>query len=360
MGWIASRPEFRGRVLVATSGSGGEPAWVVLTKEALLASARAVNAYLAVGEGDHWLCALPDFHVGGLGVHARAFAAGIAVTTFPGRWRGRAREFAAYCANAGATLTSLTPTQVHDLVAENLPAPDRLRAVVVGGGRLTTELGRQARELGWPVLASYGMTEAGSQIATEALAALESPYSGEWLPVLPGWEIGVGEDGRLRIRGDALCSGRLRRTESGGWRFEEIADWFETTDRGELRETATGARELKFLGRMDDLVKRLGELVSLDRIRERLGETLRELGMFGTVLALPDARAGHRLVAVIEGHESAGAEISEALERHNARHEALERIEGWQCLPELPRTGLGKIAFADLRARWRESAERRL
>lgn len=360
MAWIASRPEFRSQVLVATSGSGGDPAWVVLSKAALRASARAVNRHLAVTAGDHWLCALPDFHVGGLGVHARAFEAGIGVTTFPGRWRGRAREFAACCARAGVTLTSLTPTQVHDLVREEIPAPTRLRAVVVGGGRLSVALGEGARALGWPVLASYGMTEAGSQIATEALTALEAPYSGEWLPVLPGWEVIAGDRDRLSIRGSALCSGHLRRTAEGGWEFEKLADWFETSDRGELRSTAEGGLELKFLGRMDDLVKRLGELISLDRIRQDFDEELAWSGLAGTVLALPDERAGHRLVAVFEGDETGEAALLRTLERFNARHGALERIEGWQCLPELPRTALGKIAFGALRSRWRESAERRL
>ncbi len=80
--------------------------------------------------------------------------------------------------NEGAvTLTSLVPTQVHDLVQCALACPPSLRAVVVGGAELDPVLGERARELGWPVLQSYGMTEAASQVATASLASLDRPYA---------------------------------------------------------------------------------------------------------------------------------------------------------------------------------------
>ena len=72
-------------------------------------------------------------------------------------------------ADRGVTHTSLVPTQVHDLVKADLRAPETLKAIVVGGGHLDAATGRLARTLGWPVLASYGMTEAASQIATQTL-----------------------------------------------------------------------------------------------------------------------------------------------------------------------------------------------
>ena len=45
---------------------------VALSKEALLASAAAVNHRLGCAAARRWSCVLPTFHVGGLGIWARA------------------------------------------------------------------------------------------------------------------------------------------------------------------------------------------------------------------------------------------------------------------------------------------------
>ncbi|NIP97054.1 MAG: o-succinylbenzoate--CoA ligase, partial [Akkermansiaceae bacterium] len=90
------------------------------------------------------------------------------------------------------------------LVACNLGSPASLRAVLVGGACLEEQKGREARHLGWPVLQTYGMTEAASQVATAPLSALNCDFEAAPLPVLPIWEHRVGEDGCLQLRGEAL------------------------------------------------------------------------------------------------------------------------------------------------------------
>ena len=59
-------------LVVATSGSTGAPKGVVLTHDAVAASARASSARLDVTSDDHWLACLPLSHVGGLAVVTRA------------------------------------------------------------------------------------------------------------------------------------------------------------------------------------------------------------------------------------------------------------------------------------------------
>ena len=175
-----------GCLLFRTSGSTGEGKWVVLGKPALLVSARAVNEWLGVDKPSVWGLALPLNHVGGFGVVARAYAAGSGLEVFPGKWN--AGEFAEWIVRAGVTHTSLVPTQLHDLVKSKISAPTCLSAVVVGGGRLEEILGEAARGLGWPVLASYGMTEACSQIATQRLSSLGKPFGEAGMELLPIWE----------------------------------------------------------------------------------------------------------------------------------------------------------------------------
>jgi O-succinylbenzoic acid--CoA ligase len=75
-----------GHLWLATSGTTGSLKLTALSKRAMLASAAAVNRHLQSDADDVWLCVLPTFHVGGLGIYARAFLSGAQVVT--AEWRG--------------------------------------------------------------------------------------------------------------------------------------------------------------------------------------------------------------------------------------------------------------------------------
>lgn len=330
----------RSAVVLATSGSGGTAKFVVLAKAALLASAAAVNAHCGLGRDDVWLGGLPAFHVGGLGIHARAYLAG--TTVAPMRWDAWTRDGVAFLRAAresGATLASLTPTHLWDLVRAEAPCPGRLRGVFLGGGRIDPDLVARARDLGWPLWPTYGMSEAASQVAT----ALEG--DGSELPLLPVWEARVDDEGGLLLRGAPLFSGYAASGKTG-WRLDPARDgegWFRTGDRCELC-----GGHLRFLSRADGAVKISGELVSLPLLEDRLAS----LGIVGLVVALPDPRRGHELVLVCE--TDGGGE--EELRRLNEDLPPIERASRVLGLAGLPRTGLGKpdrAAAAELAARWR-------
>ncbi|MDB6080589.1 MAG: menE, partial [Akkermansiaceae bacterium] len=188
-------PEAAGQVFFRTSGSTGVPKWIGHTRASLLASADAVNAHLHVAATSCWGLALPLHHVGGFGVMSRAWRAGCRVAVYPDRWS--AAPFASWLAEEKVTHLSLVPTQVHDLVAAGCRGPASLQAVVVGGGVLPVATGRAARELGWPVLASYGMTETASQIATRRIELLHLPYETSPIDLIDPWRVRLAEDGRL-------------------------------------------------------------------------------------------------------------------------------------------------------------------
>ncbi len=110
-------------LVVATSGTTGTPRGVVLTHDAVAASARATSARLGVSEGDTWLACLPLSHVGGLSVVTRAILTGTRLTVLPG-FDATAVEGAA---RAGATLVSLVPTALLRIDAS------LFRVIVLGG-----------------------------------------------------------------------------------------------------------------------------------------------------------------------------------------------------------------------------------
>jgi O-succinylbenzoic acid--CoA ligase len=248
-------------VCLSSSGTSGSSKIVALSRNALEANAAEVNARLSAEMGDVWLNPLPCHHVGGLAIHARATLAGSKVVYFPA-WNPR--DFIGQVDIVASTLTSLVPTQLHDLVSARLRCPSSLRAVIVGGGALDDRLHARALELGWPVLRSYGMTEAASQVATEV-----SPGSAVdgWLPLLDHLEARTDENGVLELRGPSMLTGWMIFENDGTARWEDPKrdGWFRTSDRVELR-----GREVRVLGRVDDLVKIRGELVDIGALETAL------------------------------------------------------------------------------------------
>ena len=341
-GGLPDLPELAGMVLFATSGSSGAPKWIALTKDALQLSAAAVNAHLGVDEDSVWGLALPWHHVGGFGVLARAHEAACRCETFGLRWSPEC--FRKFLIDSEVTHCSLVPTQVHDLVAAGIAAPPELRAVVVGGGRLTEISGRAARALGWPVLASYGMTEAGSQIATQGMDALGLLYQPDPIPVLPHWRVRTTDEGRLEIAGPALFAGMLENRD-GRWIYQpRTEEWHATNDR-----VLVSADGLTPLGRMDAVVKVLGELVDPERVGEELLERAGHRLLAGScaVIAIPDERAGHRLVPVFDktvGRETATV----ALDAYNADAPGFRRLGSSVWVENLPRSPLGKLLRKEL------------
>jgi O-succinylbenzoic acid--CoA ligase len=320
-----------------TSGSTGAAKQVVIEKEALLVSARAVNEWLHVDAASVWGLALPLNHVGGFGVAARAYAAGCGLSVYEGKWD--AARFAKWTGTERVTHVSLVPTQIHDLLTAGLHAPPSLVAVVVGGGKLCEESGQAARDEGWPVLASYGMTEAASQIATQSLKSLAAPYAASPLELLPIWEAEESPDGLLRIRGKALFAGTI---EQGVFHRRE-GEWFTTQDR-----VTVSARTLTPQGRADSLVKVMGELVDVEAIEKLFLElargTIRE-GSFA-VIPIPDPRRENALIAVFE---NPGPAAETAYATYQSQAPGPERFTRLLSLPSFPRTDLGKLRRAELR-----------
>jgi O-succinylbenzoic acid--CoA ligase len=324
-GFLEGEPGLKASVVIATSGSSGRAKFVILPKAALLASARAVNAHCGLTSDDLWLGGLSTFHVGGLGIHARAFCNGARVR--PMAWDSWTRDGSAFLdalRSSQATLTSLTPAHLWDLVRSGTRPPDHLRGLFLGGGVIDPILVGEARELGWPVWPTYGMSETSSQIAT----SLDG--DGTWLDLLPHWETRIEKDsGRLALRGPALFAGSVER-RGDDWIFDPACDeegWYTSGDRCEVE-----CGRLRFVERADDAVKVLGELVSLASLNARLTA----FAITGIVVALSDPRRGHELVLV---RERGG----DSLARFNEQLPPLERVGREVEVAALPRTDIGKV-----------------
>jgi O-succinylbenzoic acid--CoA ligase len=340
--FVEARFPNEGTCLFQTSGTEGAPKWVVLTKEGMQRSAKAVNAHFGIIPADRWLLALPLWHVGGFGILARAFAAGSQVTALPVKWSAQA--FTDLVAASKSTLSSLVPTQVFDLVTAGLRAPESLRVVLVGGAALSKDLEKAALDLGWPIRRTYGMTETASQVASQSIA------SGE-LQVLDLWDLQTDHHGILTIRGEALAKGYVSAIEPGAWSWQPISanEGLRTRDRVTLNEVA-GKLVLCFTGREAGPIKILGEFVSLSQIQERLESLRLALGIShgdAAVCDVPDERAGARLVLAFSHLSRSDAErLMKAL---NDGLRAFEQILEAREVPAIPRGELGKLRLEPLR-----------
>ena len=316
-------------IWLTTSGSTGRLKPVALSKAAVLAAADGVNRHLAATRDDVWCRPLPIFHVGGLGIHARAFRTGSGLSILE-RWDPFA--FHNMLADDAVTLTSLVPTQVRDLLTHRLSPPPFLRAVLVGGGATPPDLWTEARALGWPLLPNYGATETGAQVATASLEDLDRPTPPP-LHLLDHVEGQVTYDGRLGFKGPSLFTGYA--TADGLHDPKEDGWWF-SGDRGTLSNGI-----VTVVGRVDDAIKIGGESVSLAALQARIETLLPVDGVTdAAVIDRPDPRLGSVLVLVVVGSRGGAGSLRK---RYDESVLPFERAHDVVLLDEIPRTELRKV-----------------
>ncbi|MFH1475791.1 MAG: class I adenylate-forming enzyme family protein, partial [Chloroflexota bacterium] len=246
-------------VAVLTSGTTGRPKAALLSHRALAASAAAWTAVLPPATG--WLLCLGLAHVAGLGVAWRALGAGLPLHVVPGfepeavlaALRGSdapshcsvvplqlARLLEAAAEGAGQAVRGAAGQAVRGAagqaargVAGDAAPPTALRAVLLGGAPIPPDLVRRATSAGWPVIPTYGLTEAGSGVtalpAHEAAAVPDSagrPLPGVAVRIAEPGADGVGE---IEARTTAVFSGYLGREVATAAAF--TADgWLRTGD----------------------------------------------------------------------------------------------------------------------------------
>jgi o-succinylbenzoate---CoA ligase len=293
-------------LVMATSGATGPPKAVVLTHDAVAASARAASARLGVDPGrDRWLACLPLAHVGGLTVVTKALHTGTPLTVHDG-FDPRAVEA------SRATLVSLVPTMLRRL------DPSGFRAVVLGGSAMPPDLPPQA-------VATYGSTETGSGVV----------YDG-----VPLAEVEVRTvEGEIHVRAPMLL-----RAYRDGSDPRDADGWYATGDAGRWDP---GAGRLSVFGRVDDLVITGGENVWPAAVERVLGTCpgVAEVAVVGRA----DPEWGQRVVALVVPADPADPPTLDALRAAvKADLPAYAAPRELVLVASLPRTPLGKLARARL------------
>lgn len=246
-------------VCLFTSGSAGAPKAVLLERGALVASACAHAANLPFLPDDRWLALMPLAHAGGLSIVTRALASRTAIVLGD---RFDPKEAIETIAQSRVTLASFVPAMLAAMLdAGGERALASLRGCLVGGAGFPSGLRDRARRAGVRALATYGLTETASQIATQRTtdpiaddpAVVGPPLAGVEIEIRDagGARVEPGVTGRVFVRGPMLMRGYA------GQPARARSDWLDTNDLGSLDEGGA----LRILGRADDTIVTGGENV---------------------------------------------------------------------------------------------------
>lgn len=304
------RPVEPGDALVMpTSGTTGEPKGVVLTHDAVAASARATSTRLGVDPTHHrWLACLPLAHVGGLSVVTRAIVTGTPFEVHDGFHPALVAD----AARRGATHVSLVATALQRV------DPSAFRCIVLGGAAPPADLPPN-------VVTTYGMTETGSGVVYDGV-----PLDGVDVRAV---------DGELQIRGPMLL-----RAYRDGTDPKNHDGWLGTGDLGDIDPTSGLVR---VFGRSGDLIITGGENVwpaPVERVLHAHPKVA-EVAIVGR----PDPEWGHRVVAVVvpvDPHDPPTlGELRDHAKRQLPAFAAPREVD---LVAALPRTPLGKVLRRDL------------
>lgn len=291
-------------LVVTTSGSTGDPKAVVLTHDAVAASARATSARLGVDPAtDRWLACLPLAHVGGLGVVTRALATGTPLTVLP----APSTEEVVRAAKDGCTLVSLVPTLLGRIDA------GLFRTVVLGGSAMPPSLPANA-------VATYGMTETGGGLVYDG-----RPLDGVSVRT-------AGEE--IEVRGPMLL-----RAYRDGTDPKDADGWLPTGDAGTW-DAAAGRLQVR--GRIGDVIVTGGEKVWPAAVERLLATApgVAEVAVFGR----PDPTWGQRVVArVVPTDPGAPPTLADLRAHVRTTLPAWAAPHELELTAALPRTTLGKV-----------------
>lgn len=312
---VLAREEVGGGVLLASSGTTGAPKVMALSKGQLLANARLIADHHEFLRSDRGLNSLPLWHINAevVGVLASLYAGSSLVLDD----RFHRTGFWKVVNDREVTWINAVPAIISRLVTlqEGESIPERVRFVRSASAPLSPTLLRDFERMsGVPVIESYGMTEAASQICANPHGAARKPGS-VGRPV--GVEVRVrnvheasgvlaaGEVGPIEIKGPTVIG--AYESPSYADRFDERG-WLRTGDLGYF----DGDGYLYLVGRSDDVINRGGEKIYPQEIENVLNSiaSLKRVVVIGE----PDDVFGQVPVAYLE--------FAPMLARHDQRLDA--------------------------------------
>jgi fatty-acyl-CoA synthase len=351
----ADAAELQGRLdgpvlLVYTSGTTGRPKGALHRQAALLANSQISRDAHGLTAGDHVLSTLPMFHVGGLCIQTLpALLSGASVTLHP---RFDAGAWLLDVQSRRPSLSLMVPATLRAVLEHmQFAATDlsSLRLLMTGSSIVPTTLIEAFHARGVAVGQVYGATETGPvSIFLQHEHALGHVGSagkpGRQVQVrrvdAQGQEVANGGVGEILIRAPNLMAGYWNDPDNPS--FQD--GWFHSGDLARVDDDGF----YWIVGRSSDMIISGGENIHPAEIENILAGSS-EIVEYA-VVGQSDARWGEVVIAIVV--KRPGSTLDEAavlrlfegkLARYKIPRRALFR-------DSLPRTALGKVQKAELRA----------
>jgi len=342
-------------VQLFTSGTTGKPKAAILRHEHLVSYILGSVEFMSAEEDEGTLVSVPPYHIAGISALMSSIYACRKIVQLPDF---NAAGWLAACHREQVTNAFLVPTMLSRIMehVENhpaMPAPESLRAIAYGGGKMPIQVIEKALSR-FPQVSftnAYGLTETSSTIALldpdDHRTAIGSDdivirrrlgSVGRPLPSLEievrddeGNVLGANEPGEIFVRGPQVSGEYLER--------KAILDdgWFPTRDSGYMDEHGY----LYLSGRADDIIVRGGENISPSEIEEVLMRHPAVLDV--AVVGKPSEEWGEAVAAAVvlrDGYHIPAADL-QAMVRTELRSSRVP--EAFHFARELPYNETGKL-----------------
>ncbi|MDG5799944.1 AMP-binding protein [Marinilabiliaceae bacterium ANBcel2] len=295
-------------ITVQTSGSTGAPLKIKMPKSAMRASALRTLSYFELNTGMTSLLCLPTSFIAGKMQVVRAFVGGLKIiavepSSVPLLNVNEAIDFAAF-----------TPMQM----LEQLNYPDTsklqlLKKVIIGGGKISSELDKMLQQQPFEAYETYGMTETLTHIAIRKINGNNPQNS---FTPLKSVEISTDNRGCLQIKAPYITNQTIK--------TNDLATIF-----------ANGS--FSITGRIDNIINSGGIKLSPERIEECIAHLIK---LPFVISSIPHKTMGEQLVLVTEGELLTPENILNQIKKEVSKYEVPTAIIN---LKKLPRTISGKI-----------------
>lgn len=347
-------------VVLYTSGTSGRPKGVMLTHGNLLSNVCQMRDHVGFGVDDRLLGVLPQFHSFGITVLTLLPMLRGCSVVYTARFNGA--RVAELIAKHGATVYIGIPSMFGGILASKSAKREQfasVRLAISGAEPLPGDIrDRFLERFGIPICEGYGLTETSP--VTNVLLPEDNKFGtvGRSVPGVryrvvdpeTGRDLGVDEDGELRISGPNVMKGYLNLPEESAAAFDELG-YFRTGDIGRIDPEGF----VSITGRLKEMLIVGGENVFPREIEEVLNAhpAVHASGVVGR----EDPVRGEVPVGFVELEE--GESVSDdALVRW-----CRERLAGYkvpkhiEIVDALPRNPTGKVLRRELKKRLGEMAK---
>jgi len=350
--------------IIFTSGSTGNPKGVMLSHRNIGSNVLSFSDVLQIRRDDVMLGILPFFHSFGYTTTLWTVLMLLPQVVYhPNPLEPRI--LGEMCRKHRATIFLSTPTFLRSYL-RRCEAADfaSVDVLITGAEKLPPQLADEfERKFGVRPVEGYGTTELSPVVSTNIPPSRQvtkfqpglregsvgRPIPGVVAKVVDpetGQDLGADQVGMLWVKGPNVMLGYLDEPDKTA---EVIRDgWYITGDLAKIDEDGF----IFITGRLSRFSKIAGEMVPHEYLEEMirrvagLGEE--ELPSFA-VIALPDQRKGERIVVAHTGLPFSPEEICHRLAAEGVPPLWIPSPDSFCQVPEIPRTGAGKVAFGQLK-----------